>query len=337
MRTTIADVAARAGVSKMTVSNVLNNRRARVGEPTRQRVLTLIDEMSYVPVRFATQNRPTETKVLGVVLGEIGKLPVLQGLQAGAAKHGYDVLLLLRPTDECFLDREEARFLDRRCDGYLFMTHYPIRVLRSLAGHGTRMAACFSTDVPAGVPWITPDNRAAMALAVEHLHAHGHRRIAHVAGPLTHTEARQRVDGFKSALVDHGLEARDDLIIPGGTWGDQLPPDTLDRVLATGATAVACANDAIALELWRRCEARGMSVPRDLSLTGMDNLPEAVRRSLTSVENPVERIVLTALDTLVQVIRGTGDAVNASVPVKLIERASACAPASARQPAFRVG
>ena len=328
MRASIRQVAARAGVSAKTVSNVLLGRDARTSEATRERVLEVARELNYIPVRTALQNRRVETRVLGLVLectsfeNHLGA-KTFEGVRREADRAFYDILILgARPYRR--LGREEIQYLDRRSDGFIFVNvNREENPLPLLVENEIPAVTCYETDVPAGVPWVVPDNFGAMQIAVEYLASRGHQRIAHFAGAERHSDARQRRAGFGLAMQSIGLGRFSDLVVHGDWQTGGANEVGVHEVLRLKPTAVICGNDVQALLLRDTALAHGMVLPRDLSLIGMDNGVEAVEAGLTSLATPFMEVGRGAVATLLGLLAGgEPEALCRKVPVELVERGS---------------
>ena len=341
MRATIRQVAQRAGVSPMTVSNVIRDRAGQMGEETRRRVLKAIHELDYVPVRTAAQNRHVVTNAIGVVFlqemqGAVG-YPTFLGMCSRARQTDQDLTIFLRSEPDWVKPGTEAQFLDRRCDGFIFVGANRPEISEALVRHRVPVVECYSVSPPAGVVRVLGDNADVMHKAVQHLAALGHRRIAHIAGPQDDLEARERHQGFLDAMQEAGLPAGADCIVQADTWGDlwgfgaghdgaQTRP-VVEAALKLDVTAVVCANDLFALALWRLAEEQGLCIPQDLSIVGVDNIVEGMRRGLTSVALPFEQIGRTAVDAILTLVEGGKAAeIGAVLPVELIPRLSSGRP-----------
>lgn len=344
-RTTIRDIAVRAGVSAMTVSRVLRGQGASssAASETARRILEIAREMNYIAVRPALQNTHISTRVIGVVFdgGDSVKSFVgshtFEGLRDEAMRRGFDLLL----HAECgatgrsgaarsVLGREEAAFLDRRSDGVIFISPRERRsVLEALVQHGFPVVSCFSCDVPAGVATIAPDNARAMQCAVKYLHGLGHRRIAFFAGPEWHSDARERRSEWQDAMREVGLEAQAGRIESSqGETARHIA--AAKRLLSAKPTAVVCHNDYRALLLDEAARARGLNVPHDLSIVGMDDLPESSERGLSTLRLDFEAAGRAAVQAVIAMIEGAqAEEVSRRLHAPLIERRSV---ASARSP-----
>jgi len=332
MRTTIRQVAERAGVSAMTVSSILRGREGEAAPETRERVLRAVRELDYIPVRSSRQSRHVATRVIGVVFDEVDAaadfwgLMTLRGLRQGALRHGYDLLLMLRPTPEWAIGREEAQFLDRRTDGLIVVA--PDRrdaVFESLVRNGIPVVCCHNAEVPEGVAWVVGENQSAARRATEYLIQRGHCRIAFSPGDLRHSFFRDRLQGFQEALDAAGISE-------GWVWEMEEAPDSpgirdLENLMRRGATAVLGHNDYFALAVWKLAAAHGNKVPERLSVMGMDGVFEGAEAGLTTMVFDNAQIGRDAVDSIVALLEGDDwrDCVR-TVSCELVERRSVAPP-----------
>ena len=353
MRATIRQVAARAEVSRMTVSRVLQGRRHQVNDKTYERVLAVIQEMDYVPVRPVTQNRPQQTNAIGMVpyhrnpsRNLIDSL-TFEGLCDGASNNGHDLFIMLRAEAEWMANREELRFLDRRCDGFIFISPGAREwqtALETLVQHEIPAVVCYRRDVPDGVAWVDPDNERIVELALDCLQQRGHRNIAYlggpkttlaqsellanVSGPRTNYDDESRIAHFRARLSGAKGAPDEPLVLHPADDEWNLARDEVQQLLAAGATAVMCVNDHLALQLWEHLEALGLRVPDDFSIVSVDNQQKAALHGLTSIGFGYDEVGSHAVQTWLELSRGA-DAAQCShvVPVHLVERNSVAAPA----------
>lgn len=335
MRVTIRSVAEEAGVSAMTVSNVLRGQDARTNAETRERVLEAAQRLNYLPVKPPTsQNRRVETRIVTLVPEHHGvnqhpmDLFTYEGLVMGAREHGYDVLTMLREGHDPVLKSDEIRFLDRRSDGFIFIASREGKWRRALdivSQHGIPSVVCFRRDAPDGIAWVDVDNDSVMQQMVEHFVACGHTRIAYLTGPADNFDEKQRQRAWVQAMWKHELELHRDFVVPGtsGEGEFTLHPEAAATIRRLGVTAVACFNDPLALALWEALEAQGVQVPHDVSLIGVDNRIEAEPRGLTTVAHLCAEVGRLAMDAWIELKSGY-DAASCSrvVPGHLIARRS---------------
>ena len=330
-RPSIKHVAQAAGVSTMTVSRVLRNQG---GSQFEEQVLAAVRELDYVPVRSAIQNRHVKTSVIGALLDSEFVLEsaighqTFDGLRRAAFQENYD-LLLLHPQHHLPIERQKIPFLDRRCDGFIFVVPAEnAEILELLVKHEFPSVMCYSTDVPDGVAYVVPDNCDAIEQGIKLLLDRGHRRIAFWGAPQGHSDARERFGTYESQMNARGLQN-----FSFDTTHDlhKSPTDAaggiLDFVLQKNITAVLCHNDERAIALWNAATERGLSIPEQLSLIGIDDMPIAATRGLTTFVNPFLDIGWNATQSLLAMLQGdSAQNVCKRLPMTLIERDSVAAP-----------
>ncbi len=180
---------------------------------------------------------------------------------------------------------------------------------------------CTERAVPPGISWVDPDNQAAIQGAVDLLVASGHTRIAHLTYFLdTQFDFRMRKHVFTGAIERANLSLLDGGIVVG--QGD-LTDEMVRQIVATGATAVVCANDWLAFRLWDALEALGLRVPDDISLTGIDNQIIGERPGLTTMGFTYEEVGSLAVEALIARIEGkSAEECCVEAPIRLYERDS---------------
>ena len=330
-RASIRDVAERAGVSPVTVSNVLRGRDGRASEATRERVLEAARVLRYAPVAQPTiQSRHIRTNIIGMVFDHIDVedywgTTTYCGLRDGAMERNFDLLTLLRARPDWMVDAEELSFLDRRSDGFIFiLPRNRDAVLKVLVEHRIPVVTCYAHNAPKGVSTVDIDNADAMRQAVAHLTQNGHQRILHLAGPQQRDDFKERLAGFaKGAKENRAQPFTMPLLHPGDvSWEQKILP----YIRRHKITAVACASDNLALELSHLARENGLDIPRQLSIIGMDDLPVAGERGLTTVRFSGAEVGRMAARTLIRRIDREEDQPFQSehhiVPVHLVERNS---------------
>ncbi len=308
------DVARRAGVSKVTVSNILNNRPTAVpiSEATRQRVLAVVRELGYYPNAVARALARKCTDTIAVVLqfpaifqgwsGFTNEL--MHGVSDKAIDLGYDIMLHTRsqPT----VESEAQALMDGRVDGALLLRDYDDPLSDLLAEREFPHVLFFTRSRREDVYWVDCDHIHGARLAVEHLIQQGHRRIAHLAGSPSALSARERLRGYRLTMEAHGLEVRSEWIIlpkPDGTEWEHLA-HLLQR--PDRPTALFAWSDESALRVLNLCSELGLKVPDDLALIGFDStqICEHTQPPLTSVRQPIYQMASDALEMLVKLVRG---------------------------------
>ena len=333
VRATIRSIAEVAGVSNVTVSNVLRGLDSRASEETRARVLDAAAKLNYIPVKPpTTQNFHVETGVVTLVPEHHDihhpdlDLFTYQGILEGARKHGYNVLTMVCLDQNKTIARQELRFLDRSSDGFIFTVSLQeqwARVFDILAKNRVPSVVCYHRAVPDGVAWVDVDNEGAMSGAVDHLVERGHSRIAFLAGPPDNFDARERRHAWTCAMQGRGLDASDRFIVQAAGKNYVQDAEAIASVSGLGVTAVVCFNDTLALALWDKLELQGLSVPGDISLVGMDNRPEAHERGLSSLSFSFADVGRLAMEAWIKLKNGEQAAHCCQVaPVRLVPRTS---------------
>lgn len=310
-RPRLKDIAERLGVSPATVSRALSD-TGLVAEPTLSRVREAARELNYRPNVSARNLRTRRAMAVLMVVRDVGNpfyLDILKGVEATAREAGYAVLMGNTENDP---DRETEYFSmlrDGHADGMILMTGK----LPSKDGHADRVPQGLPVVVAleiienSGFPHVQIDNAAAAAEAVRHLIGLGHRRIAHVAGPLPELMATHRRDGYRKAMREAGLP------IPDGyeQRGDYLlhTGQALCRKLfelPEPPTAIFVANDEMAYGVIHELRRLGRDVPGDVSVVGFDDLylSEAFFPPLTTISQPRARIGREAMTLLLGMLSG---------------------------------
>lgn len=289
----IRDVAKLAGVSVTTVSHALSGRRP-VNPETRERILRASATLGYLPDPNAGALRSSRTWVIGVLGEAVLTTPYAGQLIAGAQDVADEHAYVLIALDSGFSPPREARNIAmlgrRRVDGVVMarMYHQTVEVPEALRDVPLVLANAESAD-PA-VSWVAPDERLIATDAMEHLLAHGHRRIGFATTTDVSTAAAGREAGYRESIraaaipVDETLIVRSPSTAAGGRASAHELLTTADR-----PTAVFCFNDEIAMGVYQAAHALGLRIPDDLSVVGVDDLTlisAALQPGLTTVALP---------------------------------------------------
>lgn len=330
MRATIRQVAERAGVSRTTVSNVMLGRTDQMNPKTRDAVMNAMRELDYVPVKPTLQNRQSKTNVIAIPIDKANKmlwgvnLAPYQGVYQGAMQFGYDVMLLMRPNPDWAKDIGQVQLLDRRSDGIVFAS--PVigeseEAFAALGRHNIPAIVCFRRDLPPGINWVDPDNEAIIRGGVMHLLEFGHRKIGYLTefGEVLHDNLARR-DAFRALMQEVGLPENASLIFGG--HGYQVEEELIDQILASGVTALQCHNDGLAGSFKAKIEKRGLNVPQDISVVGVDGY-HAPTFGIDSMEFRFEDVGFKAVELLDKRINGAEiEECNCSLQPQLVVRGS---------------
>ncbi|MEV5315709.1 LacI family DNA-binding transcriptional regulator [Streptomyces sp. NPDC052610] len=325
-RPVMDDVARLAGVSKQTVSRVLNDHPA-VRAETRAAVVEAMRTLGYRPSRSARSLASGRTRMLGVIsfdAARYGPASILTAINTAAQGAGYLVSSIALGT----ADRDTVlRALDtlsaEGADGVI-----AIAPQRGVAGAlaETRLdtpMVVLENDLGGRAPLVTADSRAGARAATGHLLRLGHATVHHIAGPTGWTSAEVRLDSWRATLTEAGAEVPDPLL---GDWSADSGY-RLGRRLAErpDVTAVFASNDQMALGLLRALHEAGRRVPDDVSVIGYDDIPEAAHLlpPLTTVRTDFGEIGRRALRLLLDRIDEVAEPrIEPVVPVELVVRRS---------------
>jgi DNA-binding LacI/PurR family transcriptional regulator len=318
-RSTINDVARAAGVSKATVSAVLND-SSPVSPELRLRVLDAVEALDYRPTRGTAARANPRGRSIGVLVKELDNpyfAGVIAGVRAHADANGYAVLVASSERDPD-AERQAVSLLtagltagdvaglivtpvlDDDADlSHLFelkRRQVPFVLLGGIRG------------VPASLVGV--DNLTASRAAGEHLIALGHTRIVHFGGPAGSTQADERVDGLRRACSAERVPFTDDDVIPAGAHLEDGYRAARAYLAATPAsaraTAVTCFNDLVAVGVCRALGEAGLHIPNDVAVVGYDDIPllEYLPVPLTSVRVPTVEMGRMAAELLLRHVDG---------------------------------
>jgi len=334
IRTTIRDVAARAGVSVATVSKVLNGRYG-VSATTALHVKAVIDEMGYQSSIVASSLRSHRTNVVGILVADLEPFSteLLKGASRAVRDTSYELVVYSAGGRAADRVGWERRYLSRLggtlIDGALLVTPTVVD-----AQVGIPVVAVDPHTGNSAVPTVTADNLHGARLATEHLLELGHRRIGFIAGRPDLDSARLRQDGYELALTTAGLPIDPALMMMGG-FEEELSRAATVQLLATPdpPTAIFAANDLSAIGALAAAAELGLDVPTELSVVGFDNVPEAVMSdpALTTVEQPIQLMGRRAVEMLLSLLAGADVPERITLPTRLVQRRSTARPRAPRK------
>ncbi|OLF19410.1 LacI family DNA-binding transcriptional regulator [Actinophytocola xanthii] len=301
------DVAALAGVSVGTVSNVLNRPHLVSAETTR-RVQEAISELGFVRNETARQLRAGRSRTIAYVVLDAGNPffhDVARGVEEAARAEGVAVYLCNSDQDPLHEREYLERLREQRVQGVLITPIDPAgELLAQMPDSGTPVVLVDAHSGDASRCSVAVDDVLGGQLAATHLLESGHERIAFVGGPLSVPQVRDRHRGACRALAEAGRAAEALVVLETGAL--QVAEGRLagERLAALPAerrpTAAFCANDLLALGLLQAMTRLGRSVPADLAVVGYDDIvfAEAAAVPLTSVRQPRELLGRTAVQLL---------------------------------------
>jgi DNA-binding LacI/PurR family transcriptional regulator len=332
---TLADVAQHAGVSESTASRALNG-RGEFSARTRAAVLEAADLLHFEPSELARSLRTRTTHTVGFVVPDVSSpfyASALKGAQGALEQSGYRVLLM---DSNQAADGELAALrtlVARRVDGLLVSTVGMDRdQFHNLVDRRGIPCVFFDSALSdGGAGTVLLDNAVGIDLLVDHLVAHGHRRIGLLTGSLNETSGRERRDAFEARIRHHEL-ASGSGHVDGGRWTRDDGEAAALRILGSDdrPTALVASSVELALGALLAARALGLGIPRDVALATFDDayFAELLDPPLTAVVYDPEAVGRQAAALLVDAIREPGLERRADVvPVTLVTRRSCgCTP-----------
>jgi len=333
-RPTIKDVAARAGVSRQTVSRVINN-KGEVSDATRARVLAAVDELGYRPNAAARSMVVGRTCTLGCIspsLTDYTFASIIDHAQAEARRLGYFIFTGSAPNVADVKPLLEE-MLHRQVDGLIVLNPRAderYRHFQPLIEKG--MAVLYLNNTPHGEPVssVHCDDLDGGYQATRYLIERGHTAIATILGPDNEECTSDRLDGYRRALSEAGLTANPSLT-ERGDWSATSGYQATQRLLSADQpfSAIFAQNDRMAVGAIRALRKADLCVPDDVSIIGFDDIPLAsyFDPPLTTLRQPTVESGAQAARLLVETIQNPGrPPEQISIKARLVERAS-CAPA----------
>ncbi len=333
----LSDVAAAANVHQSTASRALDPVLARRLSPeVVERVRRVADELGYRRNALAASLRMQRSRMVGVIVPDLTNTmfpPMFRGIEDRLSTEGYSAILAnsdFRPAKEKAII---ATYLDRRLDG-LILASALFEDVAQLDGLARRVPlVLLNREVGAGsVSAVIGDDRAGVTEMFAHLAGLGHRRIAHIAGPQDTSTGVARREAFLAAAREAGHEADARLIVMAEAFSEREGYRCARHLLEAGGrpSAILAANDWLAIGSLAASEEAGLSCPRDISVTGFNDMPFAdrMRPPLTTIRIPHYRMGFEAADRLLALVASPdAQASRIVMAPSLIVRGSTAPPA----------
>lgn len=339
------DVAKIAGVSRTTVSRVINN-SANVSEETRKRVLDVINKNNYVPDASARKLAGIKSKTIGLFIvdiradsggskeGRVTFSPYYSNFTGSiidnAAKLGYKVLVDLVSSMDMYEDVKQV-FYDKTIVGGIFIgqgnddpiieeiinSGYKVALIdQSLNSHKAIFKKCLI---------VNSDNVIGAYEAVKYLIKLNHKHIAHITGDMEKFSSVERLQGYKQALTDYNIPIQNNLIVKGAFLESSGYNLTKKLLLKQKPTAIFLGDDIMAIGAMKAIKELGLRVPEDISIIGFDDIEIArhLTPTLTTLRMKIPEMASIVVNTLITSIDNELDfSASYTVPVELIERES---------------
>lgn len=330
---TLKDIASRAGVSTVTVSNVINGNHKKVSMETIEKVEAIIEELNYVPNATARSLARRESKIIGVVIPYIGKenhflkspynAEILGVLERLIREEGY--FLMVRCVNSCL--EILPTLLTWNVDGMIFIGAFKDEVIKIKNRVKVPMIFMDTYFEDLQLVNVGVDDYKGEYLATKYLLMRGHEKIA-LAGPDIHSQGvvRERYCGYKDAMEENGYQIEDCSIYYAPTsYEDGVKLGKKIAFEKERCTAIVSMSDILALGIMEGLRVSGLSVPNDVSIIGFDNLPECKypNPQLTSVSQNIEKKANIVAKYLFEMIREKKEmTMDIKIDVEICERQS---------------
>lgn len=336
MAITIKEIATLAGVSKTTVSKVINNKDENISQETRSRIQAIIKEHNYVPNKLAQSLITKRTNTIGLLIPDIRNpffTDISRGVEDKAHESGYNVIICNTDEDA---EREESgirTLLERKIDGIIFAASSNTNLTNANYKNVRIPTVLIDKNINMNLEnlkgRVVVENLDGAYKATKHLISNGHKNILYLSGPNLNQISIDRLNGYKKALNEADLKYDDkNLVI--GQFNTEWAFDYIQTLENIDFTAVFCANDLIAIGVIKGLENKGYNIPDDISVVGFDDIYMArmVTPALTTVRQPSYDIGYKAGEILIKNLENTdnkdnNDSVEDTVfKLDLIERES---------------
>ncbi len=312
---TLREVAAAAGVHPATASRALNpSTRLLVRADTAHRILAAADSLGYRPNTVARSLRTRRSHTVGVLIPDLNNPlfpPIVRGIEDRLAADGYVALIGNTDSDD---ERERLVFelmRARHVDGFVFATARLRSTVLAEAARAAIPVVLVNRHVDGyGFASVSVDNERGVAMVIDHLIALGHRRIAHIAGPQDISTGLSRYRGFMAAMAAHDLAVDPDLVVHASAYSIEEGDRCCRALLAVGGcTAIAAANDMLAVGCYEALENAGLECPADISVVGFNDMPfiDRLRPPMTTVSFPHYQVGTEAGRLILERITANGD------------------------------
>lgn len=293
-RYSIADIAKIAGVSKATVSRVINNKSEGVGLETKEKILDIIHQLNYRPNSLARSVAISRSKMIGLIIPDISNLfypAIVRGVSDYIQQYDYS-LLLYNSDSNAELERKQLlSMVDKRVDGVILCSGVSNEAfLKEYRRYGVPLVLIgriFDSYLSDGS--ITGDNEKGLRMSTQYIIGHGNRKILYLEGNLATSGAMQRMAGYRRALEAAGIPY-DEKLVYSGEFSIQYGYQAVQRAREAGVKfdAVVSGSDLIAIGAVKALREAGLRVWQDVEVIGFDNieLSKIFTPGLSTVSKP---------------------------------------------------
>jgi DNA-binding LacI/PurR family transcriptional regulator len=310
MKTTIYDVAEKAGVSISTVSRVINN-TGRISEKTKKKVRKVMEELQYQPSVVASALTGKRTRTIGLIIPDVANpffAEIARSVEDHGRKLGFNLLICNTDnnpdTEEMYLSLLKQKSVDGIIIGTTTQNYSALKNL--LQEHFS--IALIAQDIPElTIDVVSVDDFLGGYMATSHLVSLGHKKIAIMLGNMSRTSDKYRLQAYRQVLEENGLDFDEELVIHTDYSMENGKRAALELLQSPQRpTAIFACFDALAIGVYQAARELGLSIPNDLSVIGFDNtiLAAIVDPPLTTIAQPIHEMGRQVMNLLVQEIEG---------------------------------
>lgn len=309
MGVTIKDIANLAGVSKTTVSKVINNKDDSISKATKDKILKIMKEQNYVPNKLAQGLVTRRTNTIGLLIPDIRNpffTDISRGAEDFARKEGYNIIFC--NTDEDY--EKEVKCVSMLCekmvDGIIFAPS-------SNTSHEENRYSNLkipivlvdkNINIPNAKGVVKVDNKNGTYESTKHLIKEGHKEILYLSGSLKNDITKERLNGYIRAFEKNNIELKKENIIEG-QYKYEWAYEFVKNLCEINFSAICCANDLIAIGAIQALRERNLKVPQDISVVGFDDIQTAslIDPSLTTIRQPAYDMGKKASEILINSLK----------------------------------
>lgn len=335
---TVKEIAKMCGVSPSTVSNVLNGKN-KASDETMKRIMAAIEETGYTPNYFASSMRKQKSKVISIIVEDLNQFttpPVVVAMMASCEEMGYrSIVINLRMYDrwkDTWFDDEEKlkSFLlpalyeseSIKVDGIVYIAGHRHDITCIPKDIKVPLVVAYATNKDDVYPSILIDDEKAGYEVAKYIIGEGHKNIAVLSGATGNMHAVLRMEGYKRALQEAGIEYNPQNTVYGN-WDRQTGYELASDVVKMGVSAVWCMNDQMAAGVYDYLYENGLEIGKDLSIVGCDNVEYAAYMypRITTYELPLAEVGRSTVQTIFNLIENPDwkpESIRSTISGKLV-------------------
>lgn len=325
-------IAQKAGVSRSTVSRVINN-EPYVSDKTREKVMAVVNELGFTPNPVARSLVTRRTNIISVVIpgtisaffnGSLYFPPLLKGIARATSELDYTMLLWIDQEERSQAMIDPRVIQNSMADGFIVISPtMDGKLIKTLIDHKVHFVSVDRTDyLDPKTNFVTVENVESVRQAVNYLGALGHKRIACVTGSVTIIDVHDRLEGYRLGLQDLGLPYDEDIVY-SGEFTYESGIEAAEFLKDKHIDAIFAQLDTVAAGIITKFEDYGIRVPDDIAIIGFDDLiiSQNIPINLTTIRQPIEDKGYEATKVLIDLIKGNiTEPVHRFLPTQLIIR-----------------